>query len=1162
MSCEVIENHPWFGCRASDMSVYEQGDLKLAMQAWHEVLIEMHVEAKDLLSLFKADSQLTIDAARIAASKLSTNLPEHRPDVAPRLLANLKDSPTIEAVVSFVGHCRRYQGLSAELRSVFDGDSLLGTGIREELSALVDSLAVMPHGVRSFGPEVGHLKSQAESMHKFAASCRHVAERVRHLSKVLHLEGPPTVTNAIRMLGASDVLRSTPRNALLRRRAPLLEEQSHDTLERGAQQAKVLISKRTDLEIRFVIKVDSDPESFRRSALVIRTAGWLGRRGKQYKEALNQYRLLCRTHDAKASRQEIASDLGLIADYLDEYRAFMSGERLRSVCGDDFEGLDTPFGLLLEVNDYAMRVVHSFKGSEALDATLRKFLLFASIDDIDTVVVLAARPEFQSLRNDVETLISSEETLSDLESESSELEASAEALASLHARLRGIGVADNVSLSLLPAVVRQLVELENLARAINENAIAKAILGGYDLGPDTDCDYVTRHCQLAASLQSCDLPSGCAQFLLEDYHVNDGRLRESCAKLTSLWQAETESRKEVFFLGQVNALEMFRSPAVESLEIETLCSRVGCAVSGDGELSSWLNYLRVEAPVVADGMGQILDAYRESGLQPSHLAIAFDRVFYRSIMRAALEEFPELRQFSGATHDAVRQSFQELDRNILKLQRRSLAAKLYRIPIWGGIGSGPRSEWTNLSLIENEIRKRQRHIPLRDLMRRAGRAIQQMKPCFMMSPASVAQFISPESTVEFDLVIIDEASQMKPEEALGSIARGKQLVVVGDPQQLPPTTFFDRTEITPEEEEDFEDYIDNESILDLALATFRPGRNLRWHYRSRHESLIAFSNKNFYDKELILFPSPFETHCDLGVEYRRVEGIYSGRINVAEAEAVVNETLAFMKTYPNRSLGVVTVNQTQREFLVEEMDRVFARDRFAESYREKWQQTIEPFFVKNLENVQGDERDVIFISTVYGPNETGKVFQRFGPINSAAGHRRLNVLFTRAREKVILFSSMESTDIIPAETSHRGVGILKGYLDYANVGRLEAGVTTSREPGSDFEVVVADRLRQNGYEVVPQVGVAGYFIDIGVRDPGSRDSFILGIECDGATYHSAKSVRDRDRLREEVLRGLKWNIYRIWSTDWFSDPDGQMKRLLSHLDSLCHRPSNVSRVSD
>ena len=393
---------------------------------------------------------------------------------------------------------------------------------------------------------------------------------------------------------------------------------------------------------------------------------------------------------------------------------------------------------------------------------------------------------------------------------------------------------------------------------------------------------------------------------------------------------------------------------------------------------------------------------------------------------------------------------------------------------------------------------------------------------------------------------------MKPEDALGITGRSRQLVVVGDPQQLPPTAFFDRFDI-PNDDEDQDDAIDNESVLDLALSVFRPARELRWHYRSRHESLIAFSNKHFYDSKLVVFPSPLPRHDDYGVEYCQVEGIYTPKagINLLEAREVAEAAEVFMMSYPQRSLGIVTLNQAQREVLTEEMDRLFAHNEQAETYRKRWEDTLEPFFVKNLENVQGDERDVVFISTVYGPEQRGnRVAQRFGPINAAAGHRRLNVLFTRAKEKVIIFSSMTPEDIVPTETSRLGVGILKHYLAYARDRRLEFGVPSGREPDSDFEVFVADRLRLHGFEVVPQVGVAGYFIDLAVRDLRNRDYYLLGIECDGAAYHSAQSARDRDRLRQEILERMGWNIYRIWSTDWFSDPEREMGKLLRHIRGL------------
>jgi very-short-patch-repair endonuclease len=1162
-SCGDIENHAWFGCCKADMSVYEQEDLRVAMRDWCQILTELNAVAQSLSDFLKVDARLTLETTRDAAEKIEANLPNHSSDVEPTVLANLTETSAVEALASLRNDCLRYQEVLCRLKAVFEGTPFIHANTREELNEVVRSMTILPSGVRSIGPEVRHLKSQAESMRDRAASFQRVVERVRQLYTAIHFEGPVTTANVGRLFAAMDILRSSPRETLLRRRSPLIEELSLDTLERGSRLASLLLSKRNELGATFVLKLDSDPAGLRQCALTVQTTGLPGRFGRRYKEALNQYRLLCRSYSKKRTRQSIVSDLGMIADYLDEFHTFLSDEKVRSVCGDEFRGLDTPFRLLLAASDYATGVRQSFKGNEPLETALRQFLLRAPIDDVDSVVAVATRPEVQSLRVDFEALVSDGETLHDLEPEYSTCSASAEALASMYLHLREMGVGDGVSLSALPDVAEQLGELENLANGIEQNTLAKTILGGYYRGPDSDCEFIHRHCQSAASILSCDLPSGCAQSLLaQDYHVNDVKLREFSTKLAPLLRAEAESRSRALSLGQVDALQMFSSLNIESLGLQAILARIDRAVRGAAQLSGWVDYLRTRAQVVECGAGQILDSYRESGLQPSNLPVAFDKVFYRSITRKALSEFPELKQFSGISHDAVRQSFQELDRTIIKLQRRSLAAKLSRADISSGIGSGPRSDWTDRSLIHNEIQKKMRHIPLRDLMKRAGRAIQQMKPCFMMSPASVAQFISPESSVEFDMVIIDEASQMKPEEALGSIVRGKQLVVVGDPQQLPPTSFFDRTEIPTDEGDDFEDYIDNESILDLALATFRPSRNLRWHYRSRHESLIAFSNKNFYDNELILFPSPTKTHRDLGVEYRKIKGIYNGRVNVGEAEAVVNEAISFMNTYPNRSLGIVTINQTQRELLVQEMDRVFARDRRAESYREKWEKTLEPFFVKNLENVQGDERDAIFISTVYGPNETGKVYQRFGPINSAAGHRRLNVLFTRAKEKVVVFSSMDSADIIPTDTSHRGVQILKGYIEYSRVGRLESGVTTGRSPDSDFEVVVADRLRQNGFEAVPQVGVAGYFIDMAVRDPNNPDSYILGIECDGATYHSAKSTRDRDRLREEVLRGLKWNIYRIWSTDWFNDQDGQVRKLVSYLHSLCHKSSAISKISD
>jgi len=418
----------------------------------------------------------------------------------------------------------------------------------------------------------------------------------------------------------------------------------------------------------------------------------------------------------------------------------------------------------------------------------------------------------------------------------------------------------------------------------------------------------------------------------------------------------------------------------------------------------------------------------------------------------------------------------------------------------------------------------------------------------MMSPISVAQYLRPEANM-FDLVIMDEASQLRPEDAMGAVARGKQLVIVGDPKQLPPTNFFASGQTSDDSETEDLSVADESSILDGAMTVFRPIQRLKWHYRSRHGSLIAFSNKEFYDNELVIFPSPHHQHPDYGVGYVHVqEGCYRGQVNPPEAAHVARAVVEHSLKHPERTLGVVALNSKQAELLRLELDRLAAENPAFEAWLKKFEHSLEPFFVKNLENVQGDERDVIFISTVYGKNETGNMFQRFGPINNKGGHRRLNVLFTRAKLQTVIFSTMLPSDIRVDETTPWGPRALQGYLAFAKDRSLDQAQVTGREPDSDFERAVIDVIRRAGYDAVPQVGMVGYFIDIGVRHPRQPGGFALGIECDGATYHSTKSARDRDRLRQQVLEGHGWRLHRIWSIDWFRDAAKESRKLIAAIE--------------
>jgi very-short-patch-repair endonuclease len=589
-------------------------------------------------------------------------------------------------------------------------------------------------------------------------------------------------------------------------------------------------------------------------------------------------------------------------------------------------------------------------------------------------------------------------------------------------------------------------------------------------------------------------------------------------------------------------------------------------VRNQESLSGWLEFRRTVRDVKSTNLLEIARLAESKSISTDDLVPAYRYVFYNTLTRQLTRDRPHLLQFGGLKQEAARERFVQLDKDVIQLNRQSAALAASRRLVPPGVHSGPVGQLTELGLILQEIGKKKRHIPIRQLVKRAGLALQALKPCFMMGPLSVAQYIEP-GRLKFDLVVMDEASQLKPEDALGAIARGGQLVIVGDPKQLPPSTFFERQfEIDPDEDaaDDVSAIEEHESILDVARALYQPVRQLRWHYRSRHDSLIAFSNAEFYRNRLLVFPSPSPKSGYEGIQFRYVaNGVYESghaKWNRPEAERVVNSIVNHMQTFPELSLGVVALNFQQRELIDELLTERIRNDDIAQKFIERYKEASEPFFVKNLENVQGDERDVIFISVTYGRDQNGNLFQRFGPINQAQGPRRLNVLFTRAKHKIVVFSSVDPDEIRTDASTSRGVAILKGYLSYAKTGRLDIESFSERPPESDFEIAVSSLLSARGFECVPQIGVAGFFIDIAIRHPRKPGTFILGIECDGASYHSAKSTRDRDRLRQMILENLGWNMHRIWSTDWFKDSRREILKVVDRVRQILAEEKPVAQV--
>ena len=498
--------------------------------------------------------------------------------------------------------------------------------------------------------------------------------------------------------------------------------------------------------------------------------------------------------------------------------------------------------------------------------------------------------------------------------------------------------------------------------------------------------------------------------------------------------------------------------------------------------------------------------------------------------------------------DGTAERFRELDRELVSGAVGSI--------VTAAAARRPTATYGQSSIIRREAEKKRRHISVRDLMDRARDAIQAIHPCFMMSPLAVSQYLP--SDLTFDVVIFDEASQVTPGDAINCIYRGSSLIAAGDQRQLPPTSFFMSSQID-EDSEDEDLAADYESILDLMKSSGNFNTmTLRWHYRSRHEHLIAYSNSSFYESRLVTFPGAVHESVDMGVKLLPVQGVYrrsAGQDNPIEAKATADRVLHHFETRPGKSLGVVAFSAAQRDAIEDalslaraarpELDVHFEDDR------------VDGFFVKSLEYVQGDERDVMIFSIGYGPDEQGRIYKNFGALNRSGGERRLNVAITRARELVEVVSSMSASQL--GDVHNEGARHLRRYLDFAERGpdalTMELG-SAGLGTDSPFEDSVIDVIRGWGFDVQPQVGVAGYRIDIGVKHPNHPGTFMLGVECDGAMYHSSKSARDRDRLRHEVLEGLGWSIHHIWGTAWYRNRDHEKNKLRALLEEMSKQPAH------
>jgi len=581
-------------------------------------------------------------------------------------------------------------------------------------------------------------------------------------------------------------------------------------------------------------------------------------------------------------------------------------------------------------------------------------------------------------------------------------------------------------------------------------------------------------------------------------------------------------------------------------EMAEICRKI---IVSSPKLKNWCAWNKACTAAVQAGLNPLVERIEKRAVALQSVRKAFDVNYCRWWLNTVVDNDEVFLNFVSAEHEKRIRDFKELDEYFTTLTRSWVRAQLCaELPAQDSVSKN--SEW---GLLRYEMQKKSKHLPLRDLMGRSPTAITTLAPCLLMSPLSVAQYLSPEVT-NFDIVIFDEASQIPVWDAVGAIARAKQVVMVGDPKQLPPTSFFDRAET---DSDDIDVEADLESILDECIGANLPTLNLSWHYRSRHESLIAFSNYRYYEGRLVTFPSPYIEDTAVSFHYI-ANGMYEkggARTNKTEAMALVSDLVTKLKSAECRdaglTVGVVTFNSEQQRLIEDLLDEARRKDPTLEQYFADTE--LEPVFVKNLESVQGDERDIMYFSLTYGPSISRAVSMNFGPLNKQGGERRLNVAITRARQELRVFSSLRAEQLDLSRTQAEGVRDLKHFMEFAERGARALGEAVFGSVGdfeSPFEEAVAKALISKGWRLQSQIGVSAFRIDLGVVDPEAPGSYLAGIECDGATYHRSATARDRDMIREQILRGLGWDILRIWSTDWWVDADTVVEKIHAQLNAL------------
>ena len=963
----------------------------------------------------------------------------------------------------------------------------------------------------------------------------------------------------------------------------LLHPSSLTQLELAKNQYRVLTEERDAIsaELRLDDLLSADKWSELSRELRLTAGGWFnwwpGTRGNKLRKQFRSIFVKCPANE-NAGMQSVDRAQKWRADAA----AFSAAENSKALLGPAFTGMTTDWSSLDTAVSLLAEWVKLFGIVSAQEFIVEhKDVVFAQSSIIATLAAQgeAHMNEWMVLAS---TLFRQEEaTLRQLSTQtlSKDVSQQAETAASLVQVLEKVKLPPSTQSDAVPHLCSVALKLREHADTVSKLTASPSFLGDWHQGL-----LATDPIRIAAALgwlrqfiEAETLPYAIKVWALTA--STSQRVLELTERVYDITKAIDGWRLAMTPLSDVFVFESYTadmSPNNLGRSVTIILSHIDAAIEAVPSLLPWYHLHESERDIERAGGNSIWEWCRVHHLKVEAIEKAAQLGFTNQFIERLLAQHPELKTYHRQKLEEHRDGFRSLDKSVLNSFHKEVDRSIFRKH--GEAPSGQRrgspKDFTEMSLLHHEIPKQKRHVPVRKLVRQSGAALQYLMPCWMMGPQAVAQFLEPEK-VEFDLLIIDEASQVRPEDALGSLARAKQIVIVGDSKQMPPTDVFQALGVHDTddevEDEDGEMVSSNSAALEMTsiLDTFEkqlPAETLRWHYRSQHQSLIAFSNESFYESSLIVPPSRWHASDDLGIVRHFLEnGRLQDRKNPAEAAKAVEIMREHVLRESTRheddreTLGVVAMNAVQQDLISERWEKACKDDPDLEAALTEFTSKTS-LFIRNLENVQGDERDVILISTTYGKNAAGEMHQRFGPVNKAGGWRRLNVLFTRARKRIHLVTSMVHGDVqMDTKQAESGRTYLRKYLQYAETGHLPDSGTAGFKgtPDSGFEESVARCLLGLGYEFHYQVGVQGFFIDIGVIHPDQPGQYLCGIECDGAAYHSHPIARDRDRIRQEILENRGWQIFRIWSTDWYRNRKLEIERLHAYLRQRSDRYTQI-----